>query len=108
MLLIHAAHNPNFIATNVPLNMSSLTYFTVFYGTTICTNVIGVSLLAYRLWMYAQSEAVYGRGLKLIAVALLDTGALYTLSLLAALICFLLDTTAHGIIQDLVRRLCRS
>ena len=80
-------------------------FITLFYATTLSTNLSATTLLAYRLWIIdrrvSHLRATKGPLLPLLAIVL-DSGILYSVTLLVALCTFLAGFISSYIILDMV------
>ncbi|KAJ7909232.1 hypothetical protein B0H13DRAFT_2661533 [Mycena leptocephala] len=75
-----------------------------FYAITLSCNFIATGLLAYKLWTINRSVhgTRVGRGLVPVLLIIIDAGALYSFTLLAALISFLNQSNATFIVLDMI------
>ncbi|KAF8835805.1 hypothetical protein BDN67DRAFT_998576 [Paxillus ammoniavirescens] len=81
-------------------------WITAFLAATLFTNILSTSLLAFRIWSVGkrvlnvsiQASNVLWPVLRI----LLDAGVLYSLSLLAALVCFVTKNTGHYVLIDMI------
>ncbi|KAG1728063.1 uncharacterized protein EDB91DRAFT_1022189, partial [Suillus paluster] len=80
-------------------------WITSFLGATLLANLVSTSLLAYRIWSIGRrvSNTASGTGvLRPVLRIVLDAGVLYSISLLAALICFVTKNHGHYILLDMI------
>ncbi|KAJ7090368.1 hypothetical protein B0H15DRAFT_938978 [Mycena belliarum] len=80
-------------------------WITAFYSTTLSCNLVATTLLAYRLWSINRSvgRARLGGSLTLpVLLVVVDAGALYSITLLAALICFVFKSNGQYVVLDMV------
>ncbi|KAJ6466026.1 hypothetical protein C8R47DRAFT_1326321 [Mycena vitilis] len=80
-------------------------WITSFYATTLVCNFVGTCLLAYKLWTIERSvhSSRIGRGLtKPVLMIIIDAGALYSVTLLAALVCFVSKSNGQYVVLDMV------
>ncbi|KAG1735546.1 hypothetical protein EDB19DRAFT_1910619 [Suillus lakei] len=80
-------------------------WITSFLAATLFTNLLSTSLLAYRIWSIGRrvTNAALATGLVWpILRVILDAGVLYSLSLLAALICFIAKNHGHYVLLDMI------
>ncbi|KAG0705568.1 hypothetical protein DFH29DRAFT_905986 [Suillus ampliporus] len=80
-------------------------WITSFLVATLFTNIVSTSLLAYRIWSIGRRVANVTSGtgvLRPILRIILDAGVLYSLSLLAALVCFIAKNHGHYILLDMI------
>ncbi|KAJ7350733.1 hypothetical protein DFH08DRAFT_923685 [Mycena albidolilacea] len=76
-----------------------------FYSTTLACNLTATALLAYRLWTINRNvrRTRVGRGVTIpILLVVVDAGALYSMTLLSALICFALGSNGQYVVLDIV------
>ncbi|KAJ7063525.1 hypothetical protein C8F01DRAFT_1133354 [Mycena amicta] len=76
-----------------------------FYSTTLACNLTGTALLAYRLWTINRNvqKSRVGRGVVIpVLLVVVDAGALYSVTLIAALTCFALDSNGQYVVLDMV------
>jgi hypothetical protein len=80
-------------------------WITSFYATTLTTNFLSTMLLAYRIWSIDRSvsrvRATQGPLRPLLEVVI-DSGVLYSVTLLAALSCFVAKSTGQYVVLDMV------
>jgi len=80
-------------------------WITSFYATTLTTNFLSTMLLAYRIWRIDRSvsrvRATQGPLRPLLEVVI-DSGVLYSVTLLAALSCFVAKSTGQYVVLDMV------
>ncbi|KAG2121858.1 hypothetical protein DEU56DRAFT_833371 [Suillus clintonianus] len=80
-------------------------WITSFLAATLFTNLLSTSLLAYRIWSIGRRVSNVALATSLIWPILrviLDAGVLYSLSLLAALICFIAKNHGHYVLLDMI------
>ncbi|KAJ6561216.1 hypothetical protein DFH09DRAFT_985576 [Mycena vulgaris] len=80
-------------------------WITSFYSTTLACNLCATALLAYKLWTIDRSVhgSRIGRGLtKPVLMVVIDAGALYSVTLLAALVCFVSKSNGQYVVLDMV------
>ncbi|KAJ7982929.1 hypothetical protein DFH06DRAFT_1171948 [Mycena polygramma] len=80
-------------------------WITSFYATTLACNFVGTCLLAYKLWTIERNVhgSRVGRGLtKPVLMIIIDAGALYSVTLLAALVCFVSESNGQYVVLDMV------
>ncbi|KAH7907449.1 hypothetical protein BJ138DRAFT_1014491 [Hygrophoropsis aurantiaca] len=81
-------------------------WITSFYATTLATNLLSTALLAHRIWKVDRraSHVLGGTNshLRPILHVILDAGVVYSLTLLAALICFVSKSNGQFVILDMV------
>jgi hypothetical protein len=80
-------------------------WITSFLAATLFTNLLSTSLLAYRIWSIGRrmTDAALATGLLWPVVrVILDAGVLYSLSLLAALVCFIAKNHGHYVLLDMI------
>ncbi|KAH7924281.1 hypothetical protein BV22DRAFT_518142 [Leucogyrophana mollusca] len=80
-------------------------WITAFLAATLFTNIFSTSLLAYRIWAVGRQvsnlqsrKSVLSPVLRII----LDAGVLYSISLLAALLCFVAKNRGHYVLLDMI------
>ncbi|KAF8436527.1 hypothetical protein L210DRAFT_982413 [Boletus edulis BED1] len=81
-------------------------WITAFWATAFATNLLTTVLLVSRIW-YVDRKATRLRGhrqshLRPILHIIVDAGAIYSLTLLVGLICFVLGTNGQFVVLDLV------
>ncbi|KAJ7708731.1 hypothetical protein B0H17DRAFT_971287 [Mycena rosella] len=79
-------------------------WITAFYVTTLACNLCATVLLAYKLWMVDRSvrDSRVSKGLaKPAMLVIIDAGALYSVTLLAALICFVSKSNGQYVVLDI-------
>ncbi|KAJ7769655.1 hypothetical protein DFH07DRAFT_1058127 [Mycena maculata] len=80
-------------------------WITSFYSMTVSCNLIATALLSYRLWTVNRNanNSRVGKGLTIPALlVVIDAGALYSFTILAALICFALESNGQYVVLDMV------
>ncbi|KAJ6620257.1 hypothetical protein B0H10DRAFT_2021988 [Mycena sp. CBHHK59/15] len=90
-------------------------WITSFYATTLVCNLVATGAAcifprsehpaAYRLWIIDRNVhgSRFGRGLTLpVLLVVIDAGALYSITLCAALICFVLKSNGQYVVLDMV------
>ncbi|KAJ7836984.1 hypothetical protein B0H13DRAFT_2239914 [Mycena leptocephala] len=79
-------------------------WVTSFYAITLSCNFIATGLLAYKLWTIERGVhgTRVGRGLMPVLLIIIDAGALYSATLLAALIGFVNQSNATFIVLDMI------
>ncbi|KAJ7134566.1 hypothetical protein C8R44DRAFT_770837 [Mycena epipterygia] len=81
-------------------------WVTSFYSLTLSCNLISTALLAYRLWSVSHKSnrgATRGGGLTFqVLMVVIDAGALYSLTLCAALISFALKSNGQFVVVDMI------
>ncbi|KAJ7733162.1 hypothetical protein B0H16DRAFT_171379 [Mycena metata] len=80
-------------------------WITSFYATTLACNLYATALLSYRLWTIDRNVhgSRVGRGLtKPVLTIVLDAGALYSITLIAALSCFVSKSNGQYVVLDMV------
>ncbi|KAF8552348.1 hypothetical protein OG21DRAFT_149628 [Imleria badia] len=81
-------------------------WITAFWATAFTTNLLTTLLLVYRIW-YVDRRATRLRGhrhsqLRPILYIIVDAGAIYSLTLLVGLICFVCQTNGQYVVLDMV------
>ena len=79
-----------------------------FYATSLSTNLLSTLLLAYRIWTIdrqTSSVRVTKSPLRPLLSVVIDSGLLYSFTLVAALVCFTLESHGQNIILDMVNSL---
>ncbi|TCD60726.1 hypothetical protein EIP91_009632 [Steccherinum ochraceum] len=79
-------------------------WVTAVYATTLATNVIATALLAYRIWRVNRRAAEFvpsGR-LTVILHVVLESGTIYSVTVIAALITFVAGSRVISVILDLI------
>ncbi|KAJ6620362.1 hypothetical protein B0H10DRAFT_2022550 [Mycena sp. CBHHK59/15] len=80
-------------------------WITAFYSTTLACNLTATALLAYRLWTIDRNiqRSRVGGGLTIpVLLVVVDAGALYSITLCAALVCFVLQSNGQYVVLDMV------
>ncbi|KAJ7184377.1 hypothetical protein C8R46DRAFT_1063890 [Mycena filopes] len=80
-------------------------WITAFYSTTLACNLTATALLSYRLWTVNRSiqRSRIGGGVTMpVLLVVLDAGVLYSVTLLSALICFVLQSNGQYVVLDMV------
>ncbi|KAJ7909224.1 hypothetical protein B0H13DRAFT_2330524 [Mycena leptocephala] len=79
-------------------------WVTSFYVITLSCNFIATGLLAYKLWTIERGVhgTRVGRGLMPVLLIIIDAGALYSATLLAALIGFVNQSNATYVVLDMI------
>ncbi|KAH7925233.1 hypothetical protein BV22DRAFT_1011622 [Leucogyrophana mollusca] len=81
-------------------------WITSFYALTLATNLLSTALLAHRIWQVDRSAShALGRRkshLRPILHVILDAGVVYSLTLLAALLCFVTKSNGQFVVLDMV------
>lgn len=80
-------------------------WITSFLAATLFTNLLSTSLLAYRIWSIGRrmTNVALATGIVWpIVRVILDAGILYSLSLLAALVCFIAQNHGHYVLLDMI------
>ncbi|KAJ6598008.1 hypothetical protein B0H10DRAFT_735018 [Mycena sp. CBHHK59/15] len=80
-------------------------WITSFYSTTLVCNFTATALLAYRLWTIDRNVhgSRVGRGVTIpVLMVIIDAGALYSVTLLAALLCFVSKSNGQYVVLDMV------
>lgn len=80
-------------------------WITSFLAATLFTNLLSTSLLAYRIWSIGRrmTNVALATGIMWpIVRVILDAGILYSLSLLAALVCFIAQNHGHYVLLDMI------
>ena len=80
-------------------------WITSFYATTLATNLLSTILLAYRIWSIDQRLAhVRSRSSQLrpLLEVVIDSGLLYSVTLITALSCFVAASTGQYVVLDMV------
>jgi len=99
---VHAAS----VATEGVFNGSLAKWITAFWVMALSTNVLTTALLAFRIWWVdRQSRRFRGHQkshLLPILRIILDSGVIYSLTLLAGLICFVTETNGQYVTLDMV------
>ncbi|THH32340.1 hypothetical protein EUX98_g1836 [Antrodiella citrinella] len=74
------------------------------YSTTLATNLTATGLLAYRIWMVSHRAADYVAAdrLNLILRVVIESGAIYSVAIFAALVCFLSGSAGTFVALDLL------
>ncbi|KAH8078721.1 hypothetical protein BXZ70DRAFT_657789 [Cristinia sonorae] len=74
------------------------------YTTTLITNLLSTSVLAYRIWSVNRRASVFVAYKRLtpILIVILESGAIYSVTVAAALIAFLVNSVGSFIILDLI------
>ncbi|KAH7926567.1 hypothetical protein BV22DRAFT_341940 [Leucogyrophana mollusca] len=81
------------------------TWITAFFATTLATNLLSTTLLAYRIWSVSRSTAyLRDKQSSLVPVLriILDAGLLYSVTLLTALLCFVSQNRGHYVVLDMI------
>ncbi|KIM81615.1 hypothetical protein PILCRDRAFT_821390 [Piloderma croceum F 1598] len=76
-----------------------------FYATSLSTNLLSTLLLAYRIWSIDRqtlSVRVTKSHLRPILSVVIDSGLLYSFTLVAALVCFTLESHGQNIILNMI------
>lgn len=84
-------------------------WITSFYATTLATNLFATILLAYRIWSIDQRVAhVRSRTSQLrpLLEVVVDSGLLYSVTLITALSCFVAQSTGQYVVLDMVSPEC--
>ena len=92
-----------------PVADDTAKWITAFYATTLFTNLFATMLLAYRIWSIDKRLAhVNSRDsqLRSLVKVILDSGALYTVTLIISLSFFLKSSPAQFICVDTVGSRC--
>ncbi|KAH7886568.1 hypothetical protein F5I97DRAFT_1936249 [Phlebopus sp. FC_14] len=80
-------------------------WITSFYASTLATNVLSSSLLAFRIWWIDRKvtavRASQSKTMPILRV-LLDAALLYSMSLFAALMCFVFSNNGQYVVLDLI------
>ncbi|KAF7342247.1 hypothetical protein MVEN_01812700 [Mycena venus] len=78
-------------------------WITAFYATTLLCNLCATGLLAYRLWSIERNvRGRVGRGLAWpVLMIIVDAGVLYSVTLLAALVCFISKSNGQYVVLDM-------
>jgi len=99
---VHAAS----VATEGVFNGSLAKWITAFWVMALSTNVLTTALLAFRIWWVdRQSRRFRGHQkshLLPILRIVLDSGVIYSLTLIASLICFVTETNGQYVTLDMV------
>ncbi|KAJ7882842.1 hypothetical protein B0H13DRAFT_1890693 [Mycena leptocephala] len=80
-------------------------WITSFYSTTLVCNLVATGLLAYKLWTIDRNvhASRVGRSLAMpVLLIIIDAGALYSITLLTALIGFVAKSNSQYIVLDMV------
>jgi len=82
-------------------------WITAFWATSLSTNLLVTLLLIGRIWYIDRKVTRLGAGdrqspLRPILQILIDAGAIYTLTLVVALICFLSESNGQYVVLDMV------
>jgi len=82
-------------------------WITSFYSSTLTTNLLTTALLAFRIWHLDRTATRLLRAgrqsqLRPILHILVDAGAIYSVTLLAALICFAYQSNGQYVVLDMV------
>ncbi|KAH7914810.1 hypothetical protein BJ138DRAFT_974767, partial [Hygrophoropsis aurantiaca] len=80
-------------------------WITAFLAATLFTNIFSTSLLAYRIWAVGRqvsSSQMQDSILWPLLRIILDAGVLYSISLLAALLCFVAKNRGHYVLLDMI------
>ncbi|KAJ7221699.1 hypothetical protein GGX14DRAFT_192785 [Mycena pura] len=80
-------------------------WITAFYSTTLSCNLTATLLLAYRLWTINRNvhESRVGNGVVIpVLLIVVDAGALYSMTLIAALVAFALKSNGQYVVLDMV------
>ncbi|KIJ65133.1 hypothetical protein HYDPIDRAFT_89176 [Hydnomerulius pinastri MD-312] len=80
-------------------------WITAFLAATLFTNVFSTSLLAYRIWAVGRrvsSASSQSSVLWPVLRIILDAGVVYSISLLAALLCFVTKNRGHYVLLDMI------
>ncbi|KAF8551210.1 hypothetical protein OG21DRAFT_1513063 [Imleria badia] len=79
-------------------------WITAFLAATLFTNIISTSLLAFRIWKVGKRVRMSSHASVLWPVlrVVLDAGVLYSVSLLAALLCFVAKNRGHYVLIDMI------
>ncbi|KAH0828756.1 hypothetical protein J3R83DRAFT_3180 [Lanmaoa asiatica] len=94
-------------ATQIEVFGGSLSrWITSFYASTLITNLLTTLLLAYRIWSVDRQTARLcdhrTSQLRSILHIVIDAGVIYSVTLLAALLCFANDSNGQYVILDMV------
>jgi hypothetical protein len=76
-----------------------------FYATSLSTNLLSTLLLAYRTWTIdrqTSSVRIMKSRLRPILLIVIDSGLLYSFTLVAALVCFTLESHGQNIILNMI------
>ncbi|EPQ51068.1 hypothetical protein GLOTRDRAFT_123329 [Gloeophyllum trabeum ATCC 11539] len=89
--------------TNVFAHKTTV-WVSAFWGTTLATNLTATMMLAYRIWRVDRSVAEMRRAssLKGVLRVVLDAGALYSITLLSALIPFICKSNGQYVVLDMI------
>ncbi|KAI0031752.1 hypothetical protein K488DRAFT_6626, partial [Vararia minispora EC-137] len=75
--------------TSTTVFIDSSTWILSFFATTLCTNTISTSMLAYKLWKVNSAVARYRESTMLPAIIIiLECGAMYTVALIIQIITY--------------------
>ncbi|THH32190.1 hypothetical protein EUX98_g1985 [Antrodiella citrinella] len=79
-------------------------WITATYSTTLATNIMATSLLAYRIWSVRRktAESVASKRLTPILVVVIESGAIYSMTIIAALVAFVVNSVGVYVILDLI------
>ncbi|KAK7055352.1 hypothetical protein R3P38DRAFT_2499429 [Favolaschia claudopus] len=79
-------------------------WITAFYATTLTCNLVATAILAYKLWAIERgSHGRVGKSMTWpVLMIIVDAGALYSITLIAALTCFVSKSNAQYIVLDMV------
>ncbi|TCD60725.1 hypothetical protein EIP91_009631 [Steccherinum ochraceum] len=79
-------------------------WITATYAMTLTTNLIATTLLAYRIWRVNRrtSEFVASKCLTPILLVVIESGAIYSMTIVAALVAFALNSVGVYVILDLI------
>ncbi|EJC99740.1 uncharacterized protein FOMMEDRAFT_148592 [Fomitiporia mediterranea MF3/22] len=79
-------------------------WITAIYSTTLATNLSSSSLLAYRIWRVNRDAAKYRASSQLTPVlrAVIESGAIYSVTITAALILFVVNSPGIYVLLDMV------
>jgi len=83
---------------------TNMIWISSFWATTLATNLTSTILLAYRIWKIDRSVAESRTSSSLIVVlrVVLDAGALYSVTLLSALIPFICKSDGQYVVLDMI------
>ncbi|KAH8079073.1 hypothetical protein BXZ70DRAFT_652915 [Cristinia sonorae] len=80
-------------------------WITITYAETLATNLMATSLLAYRIWTVNRRSSSYspaGNRLIPMLIVVLESGAIYSMTITAALVTFLVNSPGNYVILDLI------
>ncbi|KAH8078720.1 hypothetical protein BXZ70DRAFT_657842 [Cristinia sonorae] len=102
----------NYALATVPVDATDVFAFaahtqgwiTAVYATTLATNVTATGLLAYRIWSVNRraSEFLTSNRLKMVLHIVLESGLIYSVTIVVALVAFLASSRISSVLLDLI------